>query len=59
MPRVGETTIVAVDLSSFVLPVLHADAAETEAHARLLADLDQAAGGACKWRALEPAQPVA
>lgn len=49
----------AVDLSRFELPVLRADAAETEAHARLLADLDKATGGACKWRAFEPAQPVA
>lgn len=49
----------AVDLSRFELPVLRADAAETEAHARLLADLDKAAGGACKWRSFEPAQPVA
>jgi DNA polymerase-3 subunit epsilon len=49
----------AVDLSRFELPVPPADAAELEAHAKLLADLDKAAGGACKWRALEPAQPVA
>ncbi|HEY9109601.1 MAG TPA: DNA polymerase III subunit epsilon [Roseateles sp.] len=49
----------AVDLSRFELPVLLADAAEIEAHAKLLADLDKAAGGACKWRALQPAQPVA
>ena len=49
----------AVDLSRFELPVPRADAAEAEAHAKLLVDLDKAAGGACKWRALEPAQPVA
>ena len=55
----SHATVEAVDLSRFVLPVLRADAAEAEAHARLLADLDKAAGGACKWRVLEPAQPVA
>lgn len=55
----GHAAFEAVDLSRFELPVLRADATEAEAHARLLADLDKAAGGACKWRALEPAQPVA
>ncbi len=49
----------AVDLSRFVLPVLHADAEEAEAHAKLLADLDKAAGGACKWRSLESREAVA
>ena len=52
-------SFVAVDLSQFQLPVLLADAAEIEAHAKLLTDLDKASGGACKWRSLEPAQPVA
>ncbi|MFG6490412.1 DNA polymerase III subunit epsilon [Roseateles sp. BYS78W] len=55
----AHATIEAVDLSSFELPVLLADAAEIEAHAKLLADLDKAAGGPCKWRVLEPAEPVA
>lgn len=55
----SQVCVEAVDLSRFQLPVLLADAAEIEAHAKMLADLDKAAGGACKWRALEPAQPVA
>lgn len=55
----GHSTVEAVDLSRFELPVLRADEAEAAAHAKMLADLDKAAGGACKWRSLEPAQPVA
>ncbi len=55
----GHAAIEAVDLSRFVLPVPRASDAEAEAHTKLLTDLDKAAGGACKWRALEPAQPVA
>jgi DNA polymerase-3 subunit epsilon len=55
----AHASLEAVDLSRYELPVPPADAAELEAHAKLLADLDKAAGGACKWRALEPAQPVA
>jgi DNA polymerase-3 subunit epsilon len=49
----------AVDLSRYALPVLRADAAEAEAHAAMLADLDKAAGAACQWRLLEPSQTVA
>ena len=55
----GHAAIEAVDLSRFVLPVLRASEAEVAAHAKLLTDLDKAAGGACKWRALESVQPVA
>jgi DNA polymerase-3 subunit epsilon len=55
----AQASFEAVDLSRFELPVLCADAAELEAHARLLVDLDKAAGGACKWRVLEPAENVA
>ncbi|MDR7332214.1 DNA polymerase III subunit epsilon [Roseateles asaccharophilus] len=57
----GETqaAVEAVDLSRFELPVLRASELEAAAHAKLLTDLDKAAGGACKWRVLEPAQPVA
>jgi DNA polymerase-3 subunit epsilon len=55
----GHSMVEAVDLSRFDLPVLRADEAEAAAHAKMLADLDKAAGGACKWRSLEPAQPVA
>lgn len=55
----ADALVEAVDLSRFELPVLLADAAEAEAHAKMLVDLDKAAGGACKWRVLEPAQTVA
>ena len=55
----GHGTVEAVDLSRFELPVLRASEAEAAAHAKMLADLDKAAGGACKWRSLEPAEPVA
>lgn len=55
----AHATVDAVDLSRFELPVLRADAAEAAAHAKLMAELDKAAGGACKWRALEPAETVA
>lgn len=55
----ADALVEAVDLSRFELPVLLADAAEAEAHAKMLVDLDKAAGGSCKWRVLEPAQTVA
>ena len=55
----GHVAVDVVDLSRFELPVLRASDAEVAAHAKLMADLDKAAGGACKWRLLEPAQPVA
>ncbi len=55
----ADALVEAVDLSRFELPVLLADAAEAEAHAKMLLDLDKAAGGACKWRTLEPAQTMA
>ena len=55
----GYDAVEAVDLTQFDLPVLRASEAESAAHAKLLIDLDKAAGGACKWRVLEPAQPVA
>lgn len=55
----AQAAIEAVDLSRFELPVLRASDDEVAAHAKLLTDLDKAAGGACKWRVLEPAQPVA
>ncbi|MGQ3052057.1 MAG: DNA polymerase III subunit epsilon [Roseateles sp.] len=48
-------TVEAVDLSRFELPVLLASEAEVAAHAKLLADLDKASGGACQWRKLQPA----
>ncbi len=51
----AEVTIESVDLSSFVLPVLAADAAEAEAHAKLIAELDKASGGKTIWKPAESA----
>ena len=50
-----EVTIEAIDLSRFELPVLRADAAEVEAHAKLIADLDKASGGKTVWKPAEEA----
>lgn len=56
----SNSSLAAVDLSRFELPVPRASEDEAAAHAKMLVDLDKAAGGACKWRNLEPApQPVA
>lgn len=55
----GHASVQAVDLSRFALPVLRATEAEAEAHVKLLVDLDKAAGGPCKWRSLQPSEPVA
>ena len=55
----GHATVQAVDLSRYALPVVRATEAEAAAHAQMLADLDKAAGGSCKWRSLQPAEPVA
>ncbi|MFN3302366.1 MAG: DNA polymerase III subunit epsilon [Roseateles sp.] len=55
----SDLAVEAVDLSRFELPVLRASEAEAAAHAKMLVDLDKAAGGACKWRLLEPAESVA
>jgi len=51
----GQAAVEAVDLRSFDLPVLRASEAEAAAHAKMLTDLDKAAGGASQWRKLEPA----
>lgn len=55
----AEGSFEAVDLSKFQPPVLRADAAESEAHTKMLVDLDKAAGGNCKWRSLEAPETVA
>lgn len=55
----GQQAIEAVDLSRFELPVVRASEAEAAAHAKLLVELDKAAGGNCKWRVFQPAEPVA
>lgn len=48
----------AVDLSTFVLPVIRATEAEAKAHAAMLADLDKASGGKALWRDAPP-EPAA
>lgn len=40
----------AIDLSTFVLPVLRATEAEQAAHDKMLAELDKASGGKTIWR---------
>ncbi len=40
----------AIDLSTFVLPVLRAAEAEQSAHDKMLAELDKASGGKTIWR---------
>jgi DNA polymerase-3 subunit epsilon len=45
----------AVDLSSFVLPVIQANAQEHAAHEDQLSQLDKASGGKTIWRQVEPA----
>ena len=45
----GEFRVAAVDLSQFILPVLHADPTELAAHALVLTELDKASGGKRIW----------
>ncbi|MDQ5898592.1 MAG: hypothetical protein RLZZ592_1241 [Pseudomonadota bacterium] len=45
-----EDASAAIDLSGFVLPVLHAAASEQAAHDQMLSDLDKASGGKTIWR---------
>jgi DNA polymerase III subunit epsilon len=54
-----QTQLAAVDLRSFVLPVLQPTEAESAAHEAQLADLDKACGGKTLWRQQQPAQSVA
>ena len=46
----GEYRIVAIDLSTFTLPVLQASEAELAAHEKLLAELDKSSGGKRIWQ---------
>lgn len=57
----AEVTIAAVDFERLVLPVIEADAAESAAHAALLAELDKASGGKTLWPrpAPNPSEAVA
>ena len=51
----AEVRMEAVDLSTFVLPVIAADEAEAQAHAVLIAELDKASGGKAVWQPAESA----
>jgi DNA polymerase-3 subunit epsilon len=51
----AEVAVEAIDLSRFDLPVITADAAETAAHAALVAELDKASGGKTVWKPTEVA----
>ena len=44
------STLAAVDLGAFVLPVVEADADEVAAHEAVLAAIDKASGGRTVWR---------
>jgi DNA polymerase-3 subunit epsilon len=46
----GEFKLTAIDLSSFVLPVLTASEAELQAHAAVLLEVDKASGGKKIWQ---------
>ena len=51
----GGVKVAAIDLTRFELPVLRASDAEAEAHAELIAELDQASGGKAVWRGADEA----
>jgi DNA polymerase III subunit epsilon len=48
----AQIVVDAIDLSSFVLPVLAAAEDEVRAHEAMLADLDKACGGKTVWRVM-------
>ena len=52
-PTDTQTVVVQVDLSTFVLPVLPANAQELAAHAEVLVQLDKSSGGKTIWRQTE------
>jgi DNA polymerase-3 subunit epsilon len=51
----AQQMVVQVDLSTFVLPVLPANAQELAAHDDVLAQLDKSSGGKTVWRAHQAA----
>jgi DNA polymerase III subunit epsilon len=50
---------VAIDLTTFLLPVIEPAAEERAAHERVLAEIDKASGGKTVWRQIDSAAPVA
>lgn len=51
----GGVAVAAIDLRSFVLPVLRASEQEVAAHEEVLAQIDKASGGKTVWRTFEAA----
>lgn len=49
----GASVIAGMSSVPVDLPVIHASAGELAAHARVLAEVDQASGGACLWKRLD------
>jgi DNA polymerase-3 subunit epsilon len=49
-PSEGGITVVQIDLSSFVLPVVAANAQELVAHDEVLVQIDKSSGGKTLWR---------
>ena len=52
-PTDTQTVVVQVDLSTYALPVLSANAQELTAHAEVLVQLDKSSGGKTIWRQTE------
>jgi DNA polymerase-3 subunit epsilon len=52
-PTDTQTVVVQVDLSTYALPVLSANAQELAAHAEVLVQLDKSSGGKTIWRQTE------
>ena len=52
----SQSQVVRLDLSTFKLPVLAANAQELQEHQDVLAQMDKASGGKTIWRTTEPAQ---
>ena len=50
----GVQELVAIDFSTFELPVIQPTEQEAQAFERALADLDKACGGKVLWKAMEP-----
>ncbi|MCW5263206.1 DNA polymerase III subunit epsilon [Verminephrobacter eiseniae] len=51
-PSATDLPLLPIDLHALVLPVLHANAQEQQAHAEVLAQIDKASGGKTIWRTL-------
>ena len=52
--QASHTTLVRMDLSQFILPVLHANELELQAHTAVLATIDKASNQKTIWKNFEP-----